>query len=99
MRGSESNDPRKNPSSRNLYNLSVQLADESDRHPTADSLHAFGLSQLLLGESEDAVATLQKALRQETGITDITKALRTSTDAALLSDLSDPDPARAAPDD
>lgn len=59
-----------------LYLSIAGLAEVSERRPDAQSLHAIGLAQLELGESEQALARLQRAVQTS------------ASDAELLSDLA-----------
>lgn len=43
-----------------------KIREVAERNPTPESLHALGVAQLQLGEYDDAVAALEKALAQET---------------------------------
>ncbi|HWW62961.1 MAG TPA: hypothetical protein VN181_16420, partial [Thermoanaerobaculia bacterium] len=62
-------------------------AAAADRE-TKDNLHALGVAHMLLNHRQQALDTLQHAIRKETGQTDLHAAIRQSRDAALLSDLA-----------
>ena len=79
-RGAES-DPSRNPANYKLMDVAAKVQQNAIKSPTAEHLHALGVSQLLLGNANDAVQSLADALQKSGG-------LDASTDVALLSDYS-----------
>jgi hypothetical protein len=80
MRGSETN-PTQNPANYKLLEVSAKVQERAIKSPTVENLHALGVSQLLLGDSSNAVQTLGDALSKSGG-------LDASTDVTLISDYS-----------
>jgi len=80
MRGPESN-PTQNPANYKLLEVSAKVQERAIKSPTVENLHALGVSQLLLGDSSNAVQTLGDALSKSGG-------LDASTDVTLISDYS-----------
>ena len=87
-RGAES-DPSRDPANHELMGVAAKVQQKAIKSPTAKNLHALGVSQLLLGNANDAVQSLAGALQQSGG-------LDASTDVALLSDYSAALSSRAA---
>ena len=87
-RGAE-NDPSRDPANYKLMGVAAKVQQKAIKSPTAKNLHALGVSQLLLGNANDAVQSLAGALQQSGG-------LDASTDVALLSDYSAALSSRAA---
>lgn len=87
-RGAES-DPSRNPANYKLMDVAAKVQANAIKSPTAEHLHALGVSQLLLGNANDAVQTMADALQKSGG-------LDASTDVALLSDYSAALSSRAA---
>ncbi|MBV9496136.1 MAG: CHAT domain-containing protein [Acidobacteria bacterium] len=65
-----------------------KIFERADRNPSAENLHAYGISFYAVGSAEMAVAQLEAAVRKETGHEDVKQAIGASHDAQLLSDLS-----------
>ena len=87
-RGAES-DPSRNPANYKLLGVAAKVQERVVNSPSIENLHALGVSQLLLGNSSDAVQTLGDALQKSGG-------LDASTDVTLISDYSAALSARAA---
>jgi len=87
-RGAE-NDPSRNPANYKLMDVAAKVQANAIKSPNAENLHALGVSQLLLGKTDDAVQSLAGALQTSGG-------LDASTDVALLSDYSAALSSRAA---
>jgi Putative zinc-finger len=79
-RGAES-DPSRNPANYKLLEVAAKVQKNAIESPTPQNLHALGVSQLLLGNADDAVRTLGDALQKSGGVD-------ATTDVALLSDYS-----------
>lgn len=88
QRGS-SFDPSRNPANHELLGVAAQVQQKAIESPTPQNLHALGVSQLLLGDSDGAVRTLGDALAKSGGV-------EASADVALLNDYSAALSARAA---
>ena len=86
MRGGD--DVTKNPEYWKFWEVAARVADAAKKHPDAQTLHTEGVSQLVIGNSPEAVAELEKALLQASREPDLQKAIATSTDVELLSDLA-----------
>jgi len=82
-------DPSRNPANYKLLEVASKVQKNAIESPTPQNLHALGVSQLLLGNADDAVRTLGGALQNAGG-------LETSTDVTLLSDYSAALSSRAA---
>jgi hypothetical protein len=80
-RGGADLDPARNPANYKLLGVAAKVQERAVNSPTAENLHALGVSQLLLGNASDAVQTLGDALSKSGG-------LDASTDIALISDYS-----------
>ena len=78
----------KNPDNWKLLSVAAQIQEVARKTQSVENLHALGASHLLLGNWDEAVTSLEEALRMETGQAPLAKALATSHDAQLLSDLS-----------
>jgi tetratricopeptide (TPR) repeat protein len=87
-RGPGDQNAAKNPENWKLLSVAARVQEEAKKNPTVESLHALGVLHLLLGNREQAVRTLEEALKKDTGETDISKAIQKSRDAKLLNDLS-----------
>jgi CHAT domain-containing protein len=85
-RGAEEDDT--SPEHLKLLSVAAQVAADAKKNPTPDNLHAYGVSLLMLGKDEQAVAILERAVRNETGEADLLTAIRKSDDARLLTDLA-----------
>lgn len=64
------------------------LIAEGAVNPTVDSLHASGVAHLLVEERDEAVSTLEEAVRRSAGTDDLSEAIGNTKNAELLSDLS-----------
>lgn len=51
-------------------------------------MHALGVAQLLLGKSDTAIKTLERAVESDARLSDISKAVAQSKSASLLTDLA-----------
>lgn len=72
-----------------LWALVARLHEQGETSPTPSNLHALGVSCLLIGDTAQAVQSLEQAIRAGTGGHDrITAVIRRSTDATLLNDLA-----------
>ena len=74
-------DPSHDPANYKLLGVAAKVQERAIKDPSIENLHALGVSQLLLGNSSDAVQTLGDALQKSGG-------LDASTDIALISDYS-----------
>jgi len=76
------------PGSGDLRNLIDRLRS-ADKTASLDRRHALGVSYLLVGELKQAVETLEEAIKSEAHERgEVVKAIRRSTDPALLNDLA-----------
>ncbi|HEX9984245.1 MAG TPA: CHAT domain-containing protein [Thermoanaerobaculia bacterium] len=82
--GSHVNEPAYWP----LFAYAAELGERTKKKPTVEGLHALGLSHLLVDSHDQAVQTLEAAIRLETGIEETPRAIAASDDADLLVDLS-----------
>ncbi len=48
-----------------MLSAAAEVEKEAASHPTAENLHAFGVAHLLLGDLDDAVASLKRAQRED----------------------------------
>lgn len=87
-RGADDHGAAANPENWKLLRAAAEVQEAASKNPSVDNLHALGVSHLLLGNSEEAVNTLEEALRKATGQRDMPAAILKTTDAALLNDLS-----------
>lgn len=71
-----------------VLNACIEIKEASEREPTVENKHALGVAYLLAFRPEDARITLQQALRLETGVSDITAAVRRSNRPELLNDFA-----------
>jgi tetratricopeptide (TPR) repeat protein len=61
----------------------------SDAHNTvAEELHVRGAAQMVLGDSQAAVALLERAIQKATGELDVGRAVNACNDGELLADLA-----------
>jgi hypothetical protein len=60
MRGGQ---PAQNAENWKLLSAAALVQEEAKKHPTPENLHALGVSHLLFGNWDDAVALLQRAAR------------------------------------
>jgi CHAT domain-containing protein len=87
-RATRGDDPNNALAYAGLSAISGSIAREATEHPTNESLHAVGLSLLLLGKTDQGIDALEKLLHRETHESDITAAIQKCNDSGLLSDLS-----------
>jgi tetratricopeptide (TPR) repeat protein len=66
----------------------ARAGEAAKRNPSPETLHALGISHLLLRHHDEAIEALQEALTAETEVDELGEAIRKSDDAALLSDLA-----------
>lgn len=71
-----------------LWKVSVIAVGDTVPNPSIAQLHTRGAASLLLGEVDNAVASLSEALQKESEIESRSTALIKSRDSALLNDLS-----------
>lgn len=71
-----------------LLAVAAQVASDAEKNPTADNLHAYGVSLLMLGKYDVAVEKLEAALRKETRAERGSSLIQKSMDVPLLNDLS-----------
>jgi hypothetical protein len=71
-----------------LLQAAAEVQKRAEENPTADALHAAGVSRLVLGSPEAATDALLAALRAKSGQSDPAAAIASCTDAALLGDLA-----------
>ena len=60
----------------------------SDTHTVAEELHVRGAAHMVLGDSQGAVALLERAIQEATGELDVGRAVSVCNDGELLTDLS-----------
>jgi CHAT domain-containing protein len=80
-----------NDANSRLYALSAlrtALACAAREQPTSPNYHAFGLTELILGNEEAAVRALSDALSVQTGVRQLQSAIQKGQDATLLTNLS-----------
>jgi len=65
-RGAQS-DPSRDPANYKLLNASAKVQQDVSKSASIENLHAFGVSQLLLGNADGAVQTLRAALDKRGG--------------------------------
>lgn len=87
MRGGE-NDVTKNPEYWKFWQVAARVLDEAKKHRDGNTLHADGVSRLMIGNNKGAVTDLEDALREQSHETDLSKAISMSSDAKLINDLS-----------
>jgi hypothetical protein len=87
MRGSKF-DPLQNPENASLLTAAAGVQRSVAARRTAANLHASGVANLLLGNTDVAINTLHEALLAETGQRTVAGAIAESDDVALLNDLS-----------
>jgi len=71
-----------------LSEVAARIAKAAQEKPSPNTLHAEGVSNLVVGHNADAVKELEAAVEAQTGESDVAKALQKSTNAALLNDVS-----------
>jgi CHAT domain-containing protein len=71
-----------------LYRPAADIGQRAKRDPSPQNLDALAAAHLVLGDYDEAVAAIQRALQAETQERDLTKALAKSRDATLLSDAA-----------
>lgn len=67
-----------------VASVAVPLVKAADKHPTVENLQAAGVAWLLMKEPAEALVSLEKALKVQTGGADVTA----SNNARLLNDLA-----------
>jgi CHAT domain-containing protein/tetratricopeptide (TPR) repeat protein len=77
-----------NPENWRVVAVAPRIEEQTRENPSAENLHARGVLHLMMGNWDEGLDDLKKALRKETGESDLGKAMRASKDASLLSDLS-----------
>lgn len=73
---------------KNLYAVVAQVAEDAKREPSVGNLHALGVAYLTIGRPNQAVSTMARALTNQTGEIELTKAIRASRDTGLLNDFA-----------
>jgi CHAT domain-containing protein len=68
--------------------LIARAIGDAKRKRTVYNLHAAGVAYLIIGKPEAALKAVADALMKATGEEDLPKAIRASSDIALLNDLS-----------
>ncbi|MCU1245238.1 MAG: hypothetical protein JWN02_1148, partial [Acidobacteria bacterium] len=86
MRGED--DTRKDPRSWGLFSAAEKIRTRADSAPTVKNLHELGVANLVLGNYDSAVQTLEAAIRKETGKDEADAAIAASGNPMLLSDLA-----------
>jgi len=86
MRGEDQ--AKKDPQAWGLFSAAERIQARAASAPTVQNLHALGVANLVIGNYDSAVLTLESAIRKETGKDDSDSAVAVSTDPALLSDLA-----------
>jgi CHAT domain-containing protein len=86
MRGED--DTRKDPQAWGLFSAAEKIQARVDSDPNVQNLHELGVANLVLGNYDLAVVTLESAIRKQTGKANAQAAIAASTDPMLLSDLS-----------
>jgi CHAT domain-containing protein len=71
-----------------LYALIAQVDEDAKREPSVANLHALGVACLTIGRPSQAVTIMARALTNQTGEMELTKAIRASRDTALLNDFA-----------
>jgi CHAT domain-containing protein len=86
MRGED--DAKKDPQSWGLFAAAEKIQSRADSAPNVQNLHELGVANLVLGNYDSAVLTLESAIRKQTGKDTADAAISASRDPMLLSDLS-----------
>lgn len=76
------------PDNWSFVQAATQVQKAAAAKPSPITAHAIGVSQLMYGQVEQAVDTLERALLEETRATNVNDAVLISRDAGLLNDLS-----------
>jgi hypothetical protein len=84
----ESVDPMKDTANARLLIASAAVQRSVTERRSPANLHAAGVANLLLGNTDAAINTLHEALLAETGRRRVADAIDDSTDVRLLNDLS-----------
>ena len=95
LRGPES-DPAHDPANWKLLGMAAKVQERAAASRSVENLRALGVSQLLLGDADEAVRTMSEGLEMESGLAGLGPAIEASDDAMFLSDLSAALASRAA---
>lgn len=87
-RGAESREAGSDSALWKVYAVAGPIGEDAVAHPTVENLHAFGVSLVLVGKPQQAVTSLEQALRKDAQAADVTSAIQRSTNAPLLNDLA-----------
>lgn len=87
-RGGGRVDPMNEPGNAALLTATAAAQRSLTARRSPANLHAVGVANLLLGQTDTAINILHEALLAETGRRRVTDAIDDSTDARLLNDLS-----------
>ncbi|HSY48630.1 MAG TPA: zf-HC2 domain-containing protein [Thermoanaerobaculia bacterium] len=80
--------PMRDPANASLLTAAAGVQRSAMAHRSVSNLHALGVTNLLLGNGDEAIKILREALLDETSQRDISAAIDESTDVPLLNDLS-----------
>jgi len=81
-------DPMRDPANAKLLTAAAGVQRAATARPSSANLHALGVANLLLGNGDAAIKTMEAALLDETGQRDVPAAIEESNDVSLLNDLS-----------
>jgi hypothetical protein len=84
----KSYDPMKDPANAKLLTAAAGVQRAATARPSSANLHALGVANLLLGNGDAAIKTMEAALLEETGQRSVSAAIDESNDVSLLNDLS-----------
>ncbi len=87
LRDSKGSDELDDSGKWRLLAAAARIEEDASRNPSVADLHALGVAYITTGETSKAIATFEKALRQETGEASIMRAITLSKRPALLNDL------------